>query len=138
MKRTLIFIFLAIFLYSPLAFAGGTVSDEELDLIIGQQPELAKFIRTTLEFCKASWYAEVRLSGNYPLGGTRLGPFTRRCRPKDWNGNFDFILTVNTTYKGYDANGKEVDVKQAIKIDQKLTSIELRYAACEEDWCKTP
>ncbi len=57
--------------------------------------------------------------------------------PKDWNGNFDFILTVNTTYKGYDANGKEVDVIRATKIDQKLTSIELRYDPCKEDWCKS-
>ena len=67
-----------------------------------------------------------------------MGPYERRCRPKGSKENFDFILTVNTSYKGFNADGKEVDVMQAIKIDEKMISIDLRYDICAEDWCKAP
>ena len=137
-KQIFFVVFLVGFLPSVYAFGGGTTSDEEVDVILDQQPDIARFVRSQLEFCRASWYAEIRLAWNYPLGGKRLGPYHRRCRPKGSSGNFDFILTVNTAYKGFDASGKETDVIYAIKIDEKLVSIDLRYNACKEDWCKAP
>ncbi len=127
-----------VLLFSGYAFGGGTVFDAEVDSILDQQPQLANFVRSELEFCHASWYAVIRLAGNYPLGGKRLGPYERRIRPKGSKGNFDFILTINTSYKGYNDVGKEVDVTEATKIDEKLTSIDLRYDPCKEDWCKAP
>jgi hypothetical protein len=138
MNKMIFFCFLTFFFSSVCAFGGGTVFDAEVESILDQQPHLAGFVRSEMEFCRASWYAEIRLAGNYPPGGKRLGPYERRCRPKGTKSNFDFVLTINTSYKGYNAEGKEVDVIKAIKIDERLTSINLRYDPCKEDWCKAP
>ncbi|MGE5843106.1 MAG: hypothetical protein ACM335_12540 [Deltaproteobacteria bacterium] len=136
MSKKIILGVIAILFQSVSVFSGGTVFDEEIDTILDQQPEIARFVRSTLDFCKASWFAEIRLAGNYPLGGMRLGPYTRRCRATGSKGNFDFVLTLNTSYKGFDAHGRQVDVIEAVKIDEELVSIDLRYDACKEDWCK--
>lgn len=121
---------------STCAFGGGTVFDGEVTAILEQQPQLAGFVRTELEFCKASWFAATRLAGNYPLGGKRLGPYERRIRPKGSENNFDFVLTVNTFYTGLNDKGMEVDIIEATRIDEKISSIEIRFDECKEDWCK--
>ncbi len=128
--------FVAAFLCAAAAFAGGTAIDSEVDAILDQEPELADFIRSGLEYCQASWYAAVRIAGNYPLGGKRLGPYERRVRPKGSKSNFDFVLTINTSYAGYDSDGKKVDVIKATTVDERMTSINLRYELCVENWCK--
>ena len=136
-KKIVLSPFIAL-LFSVYAFGGGTVFDAEVDSVLDQQPQLASFVRSEMEFCGAPWYAEIRLAGSYPLGGKRLGPYERRIRPKGSKSNFDFVLTINTSYRGYNTEGKEVDVTEATKIDEKLTSIDLRYDPCKEDWCKAP
>ncbi|MGA2954846.1 MAG: hypothetical protein ABSF48_03900 [Thermodesulfobacteriota bacterium] len=110
MKKKIVLGSFMVLLFSGYAFGGGTFFDAEVDSILDQQPHLASFVRSQLEFCKASWYAGIRLAGNYSLGGKRLGPYERRVRTKGSGGNFDFVLTVNTSYQGYDAKGKTVEV----------------------------
>lgn len=138
MKKKIVLGFFMVLLFSGYAFGGGTAFDAEVDSILDQQPHLASFVRSQLEFCKASWYPGIRHAGNYSLGGKRLGPYERRVRTKGSGGNFDVVLTVNTSYQGYDAKGKAVEVNQATRVDEKLASIDLRYEPCKEEWCKAP
>ena len=105
------------------AFGGGTVIDAEVDSVLDQQPQLAGFVRSEMEFCGAPWYAEIRLAGSYPSGGKRLGPYERRIRPKGSKNNFDFVLTINTSYRGYNAEGKEVDARRGMLIGPEMKSM---------------
>lgn len=136
MKRKLHTFLVIAFLSSTTAFGGGSAIESDVDAILDQQPVLAKFIRSEMEFCHASWYAEIRLANNYPLGGMRLGPYERRARRRGSKGNFDLVLTVNTSIEGYDSDGNEADVTQAAKIVERMTSIDIRYDPCIDDWCK--
>jgi len=135
-KRTVSF--LTVLICAASAFGGGTVFDEEVETILNQRPELSNLVHSQFDFCNASWFADLRIGNIYPLGGRRLGPYQRRVRPKGSKGNFDLILTVNTYSKGLDDSGNEVDVTKATKIDEQLISIDLKYDACKEDWCKAP
>jgi hypothetical protein len=74
----------------------------------------------------------------FPLGGKRLGPYGFRCRVLGNETDYDFVLTVNTSYKLFDDQGKEVDISKATRVDEKFESIELKFDKCAEDWCKGP
>jgi len=52
--------------------------------------------------------------------------------------NYDLVLSVNTSYKLFDAEGKDADISKATRVDEKFGSIELEFDKCLEDWCKAP
>jgi hypothetical protein len=104
---------------------GGSVSWEEIKEVINQDPEIAKFVYSSLD-CKSSGYTDYRIGGMFPLGGRRLGPYEIRCRNKGSKTDYDLLLIVNTKYKMYDNGGNEVDIDKATRIDEKFVSIQLQ------------
>jgi hypothetical protein len=123
MKYRLIVLFL-MFLVPSIAHAGGSVSWDEVRVILNQEPQIANIVYSTLD-CKSSGYTEYRIGGMYPLGGKRLGPYQVPCRLRGTTTDYNLLLIVNTKYTMYDDTGKEVDVDKATKIDERFVSIQI-------------
>jgi len=131
------FFFLTFLLSPAISFGGGSVTWNEVKSVLDQRPEIARVVYSTLD-CFHSGYTPNRIGGMFPLGGKRLGPYGFRCRVKGNETNYDLVLSVNTSYKLLDAEGKDADISIATRVDEKFRSIELKFDKCLEDWCKAP
>lgn len=111
------------------AFAGGTLSFDEIKPLINQQPEVAKFLFSTLDFDDTA-YAEAIVGNeiNKKLGGTRIGPYYVNAKPKGSKGPFIFQIVIQTDPVFTDIRGRKLDddhIGQAVKVSETLTHIEI-------------
>jgi hypothetical protein len=114
-----------VFLVPSVAHSGGSVSWDEVKVILDQEPQIAKIVYSSLDF-KTSGYTDYRIGGMFPLGGKRLGPYQMPCRLKGATTGYNLLLIVNTEYTMYDDTGKEVDIDKATKVDERFESIQIR------------
>jgi hypothetical protein len=117
-------ILILILLLPSVGHAGGSVSWDEVKVILDQEPQIAKIVYSGLD-CKTSGYTDYRIGGMFPLGGKRLGPYQVQCRLKGTKTDYNLLLIVNTTYKMYDDTGKEADIDKATKVDERFVSIQI-------------
>lgn len=118
---------------APTARAEGSVGFEQADVFLKQAPEIRAHLMETL--CISENGMAVRLAGEYPLGGLRIGPYKFQARPKGQPNGPHFELWITTYQIGYDANGQELvgkygapypPVERMYSIKETFKSAELR------------
>ena len=126
MMRIKPFIFVALML-PALARAGGTLSTNELEVLMKQMPGVRDFLRSSLRFSESA-YAEVRLGPDFiNLSGARTGPYTIDARSvKD---DAPIVIVLCTSTKFLDSKGRQLPqtrITQAVSVEEKLTGVMLR------------
>lgn len=127
MKRKLAAVWFALLL-SPASFvaAQGTIPLSQLKLILEQKPTLASHLFSTLEFAESGMASRVGSIVNERLGGTRLGPYRIRAKPKGAEGDFVFEVVVYTKQTFIDQSGKKVALAEASSIVEEFDYLEVR------------
>ena len=123
---------LFVLLAPATASAGGSVLWGEMTPLLAATPELEKVVQRSLD-CDEVGDAELRLAGQYPLGGRRLGPYRFFCRVKGERGAASLTLTIRTSWRGYDKSGRPADVARAVRIDERAEGIELSKGSVSPD-----
>lgn len=121
---------LAFMACTGIAEADGSIGFEEVDAVLRQRPELRTYLVDTL--CISNSGLASRVAGEYPMGGSRLGPYELDAKPKGQAGPYVFRLIVNTSQTFFDKNGKEADVTEAVRVKEILSSIELSELPIED------
>jgi hypothetical protein len=104
MRKTLLATLFALLGNLPAAHADGSVTFADADAFLKQAPEVRAYLMDTL--CISAAGAAPRLSGEYPLGGERIGPYTFQARPKGKPDGPRFELSITTYQIFYGADGK--------------------------------
>jgi hypothetical protein len=123
-------IFLVAFIVPGLSVAGGTLSTNELDPLMGQMPAVRDFLRSNLRLSESA-YAEVRLRPDFiNLSGARMGPYT--IDAKSTKDDKPLVVVLCTNARFLDSKGRklpEARITQATSIEEKLTGVMLRQEA---------
>lgn len=112
--------------------ADGSVNFEDANRFLQQQPTLRSYLLKTL--CISSTGMAVRIAGDYPMGGARIGPYKFDAKPKGQPGPYTMQLVVNTTQYFYDKHGKDVDVVKAVRVKEVFWSVELSILGEPDDY----
>lgn len=125
-------IFLVAFIIPGLSFAGGTLSTNELNSLMGQMPAVRDVLRSNLRLSESA-YAEVRFGPDFiNLSGARMGPYTIDARStKDGK---PFVVVFCTRVRFLDEKGQKLPdtrITQAASIEEKLTGVMLREASVD-------
>ena len=132
MKLKLIFVLMMLG-WIEFARADGSIMFIDADRFLKQQPALRSYLLKTL--CISSTGLAVRVAGNYPMGGARIGPYKLMAKPKGQLGPYTMMLHVNTVQYFYDKQGKDADVTEAVRIKEILDSVEIsELKEPEEYW----
>jgi hypothetical protein len=120
-------VLVACLLLAPVCCPGGGSCDFEEDVkpILMQEPALADYLLSTLDFYRTA--SAVRIGGivNQELGGKRIGPYTIDARPRGLKGPYIFLVTINTERLFFDKDHKKTDLQAASTVEEKLTSVEI-------------
>lgn len=112
------------------AQAGGSVSLEEVLVILRQNPELLKVVTTSLELNEeGDGASRIGNNVNPNLGGKRVGPYELYARPSKSTGPFIFEVVVTTEKTWLNAAGKPTDLTRAVEVRERLISVEIRPCA---------
>src|SRR5512143_3551723 len=77
---------LAFMACTGIAEADGSIGFEEIDAVLRQRPELRTYLVDTL--CISNSGLASRVAGEYPMGGSRLGPYELDAKPKGQAGPY--------------------------------------------------
>ena len=122
-RRNVWLILVALLLSITPVWAGGSITLDDLQPLLNQQPKLWHFF---LEHFDISPHGGgVRLGKDWAgLQGTRIAPYEFEAKMKGDAGPYDLKITIETNGWYYDANGKGApDPKSAVSIKEVLTSI---------------
>lgn len=127
--RQPLLILLSMILSTGNALAGGTVEFEEVEKILQQKPDIAKFITSSLEF-EGAPLAEVRFGSHYThLSGGRMGPYMLWAKPKGKPGNSTLEITICIAPTFLDKKGKKsADEFEAVSVSEQFTGIIIQDA----------
>lgn len=125
-------IFLVAFIIPGMSFAGGTLSTNELDSLMGQMPAVRDLLRSNLRLSESA-YAAVRFGPDFiNLSGARMGPYTIDARStKDGK---PLVVVLCTSARFLDERGRklpDVRITQAASIEEKLTGVILRQESVD-------
>lgn len=110
-----------------VAVAAGSFRPEiELAPILEQVPSIRDFVSATLDLAESGSADRIGTEANRHLGGTRLGPYIIEARPKGSDGPSLFVLVFHTTYRFLDADGVEVELAAARRVEEKFDFLEIR------------
>ena len=111
------------------ALAGGTVEFEEVEKILKQKPDIARFITSSLEF-EGAPLAEVKFGSHFThLSGGRMGPYSLWAKPKGKPGKSTLEVTICTAPTFLDKKGKKAtDEFEAVSVSERLTGIIIQDA----------
>lgn len=110
------------------------MDEGELLELLKQKPQIREFILQSFDMSHGAWGA-IRLGSHYThLGGKRLGPFTIQLALKGSTTVSPVILTLCTTNTFYGKSGRAIaegsDAEfQAVRVEEKLVSVQLRQAS---------
>ncbi len=117
---------LLISLPGSAAWAGGSFAWDDLQPILNQQPVLAKWLTSGLEFAETGDAMRIGQNVNPRFGGRRTGPYVILAKPKGAPGPFTLEVTVETELICRNAAGKAVDLSEATDIQEKFASVTVR------------
>jgi hypothetical protein len=127
-RKGVCFLGLAVLVSLPgsAAWAGGSFAFEDLQPILNQQPVLAKWLTSGLEFDQTGDAIRIGQNVNPRFGGRRIGPYVILAKPTGTSGPFTLEVTVETELMCRNAAGKDVDVSEAQTIQEKFSSVTVR------------
>ena len=104
-------------------FAGGSITLDDLQPLLNQQPKLWRFFQEHFDISPHG--GGMRLGKDWgELQGARVAPYEFEAKMKGDTGPYDLKITIETNGWYYDANGKEMpDPKLAVSIKEVQTSI---------------
>lgn len=117
---------LTIGLSAPCWGSGSFRPEIELAPILAQVPSVERYLATTLDLAEGGSADRIGTSVNPHLGGTRIGPYVIRAKPKGSAGGYIFELTVRTTVEFLDGAWKTSDLRSAEHVRERFESVELR------------
>ena len=108
-------------------YAGGSFDfADQLLPLLEQQPELKQYLLSTLDIAPHGYAGRIGSTVNLHLGGTRIGPYVLKAKPKGAKGDYTLELKFHTEKKYLDANDKVSDLVQSVKIIEKLKWVEIK------------
>jgi len=119
-------------LYGANLSAGGSFDiDIELKPIRQQIPELWTALNQAFEMQRSGWANRIGNPVNPRLGGTRVGPYCLAGRPRGVPGPDSLAICIHTEPRWLDAAGREVDLPEAERVEERFRSVEIRPLAEE-------
>jgi len=119
-------------LVSGASAAGSFLPEVELAPILDQVPSIRDFVSATLDLAESGSADRIGTEANRHLGGTRVGPYIIEARPKGSDGPSEFLLVFHTTYRFLDADGTEVELAAAKRVEEKFDFLEIRPLMAQE------
>jgi hypothetical protein len=106
--------------------AGSFLVDVELKPILDQAPAVRSFLLDALEIQSSGWANRIGNNVNPRLGGTRVGPYCLRAKPRSAPGPYTLEVCVNTEILFFDANGRPTTIEAASRLEEKFLSVEIK------------
>ncbi len=127
MKQASLAFWLILSLSLPL-FADGSFSLQDLKPVLNQNPVLANYLLSTLDFADGGIASRIGDAVNERLGGKRVSPYRILAKPKGTKGAYIFEVVVYTDIVFSDEKGNVTTLEKAYSVAEKLTYIEIRKA----------
>ena len=108
--------------------AGSFRPDVELAPVLDQAPAVRDFVLATLDMAESGSADRIGNATNERLGGTRVGPYVIEAKLKGQDGPFDLTLVFHTTCRFLDASGAEVELADAVSVEERFEFLEIRAA----------
>jgi hypothetical protein len=127
MKR----LFLTLWLSSlaSLTLAGGSVSQAELEPILGKLAPAWEALKVAYEISEIGSGLRIGSQVNEHLGGMRVLPFSFQARPKGGAGEFTIIITITGDNVFTNSEGKIVELPDAVACELRPKAIEVHNTA---------
>lgn len=134
-----VFVLLVFFGFAARGFCGGSLSAEELLMVLAKNKVLHEYVTSTLELDPVA--TAMRLGNHFEeLGGLRIAPYEVRVKAKGAE-EFTMVLFVECLQEFVDKDGKVFDMeedfdaalKNAVEVREEVTSIRLEKMVVEEE-----
>lgn len=138
-KKSVMFLLCLMSIAACIAQADGSIEyEDDVDPILKQAPALRKFILNTL--CISHSGMAVRIAGEYPMGGRRIGPYELYAKPKGVVGAYTMKIVINTSQLFFNKAKKSIsinDIDQATRMRESLLSVEISMLKEPEAYWKS-
>ncbi|MEM7012385.1 MAG: hypothetical protein AAF585_12980 [Verrucomicrobiota bacterium] len=99
--------------------AGGSVTWDDANRILGQNSQLQKFVNSTLDIPEQG--SATRLGKHFEnLGGARVGPYVFDVKPKGADGGAQLQLTIETEMTFVDAVGEPLNEDDDFRLAEDV------------------
>ncbi len=126
MKR--LFLILWLSSAASLTWAGGSVSQADLEPILGKLATEWVELSAAYEISEIGSGLRIGSMVNQHLGGMRVLPFSFQARPKGSTGEFTIVITITGDNIFTNEEGKIVELHDAVACELRPKDIEIRNA----------
>jgi hypothetical protein len=113
------------FLLPLTAGADGSFALADIQKLLDQEPALRDFIAGILDTAEGGLAGRINTGDNPALAGTRIAPYRLKAKSKGRIGDFNLILSIEAETRFFNTRGEEAPLSQAIRVEQRFTSIRL-------------
>ncbi|MGI8655040.1 MAG: hypothetical protein ACR2LC_07460 [Pyrinomonadaceae bacterium] len=125
MKQAFLAFCFILFFSQPL-FADGSFQLQDLKPILNQNPVLANYLFSTLDFAAGGVASRIGDAVNDRLGGKRVSPYRVLAKPKGTKGAYIFEVVVYTDKIFLDEKSNVTTLEKAFSVIEKFQYIEIR------------